>query len=134
MLGRDWKRGLILAALSTVTLTLWPIFRSVAIAQEVVKNPYTGDPEAIVEGERLYLEIGCHGCHGPKGEGATGPDLTDDVWRYRPTDATLFKAISRGRPGTLMPPWGGKLTPDQIWKIIAFIRSLYKGDPSKALW
>lgn len=133
-MGRSQRRWLTCAILLIVTLILWPQANLVTIAQEAVKNPYTGDPGAIAEGEHLYLEIGCHGCHGHNAEGATGPDLTDDVWRYRPTDATLFKAISRGRPGTLMPPWEGKLTPDQIWKIIAFIRSKYRGDPSKIIW
>jgi len=104
-------------------------------AQEVaVKNPYTGKLEAIAEGQRFFAEMGCHHCHGPNGEGGMGPDLTDEVWRYRPTDETLFQIISRGIPGTTMPPWEGKLSPDQIWKIIAFIRSRYKGDPSKILW
>ncbi|MBI3988455.1 MAG: c-type cytochrome [candidate division NC10 bacterium] len=117
-----------------MTEPIWPQEPFVILAEETVKNPYTGNPEAIADGERLFLETGCHGCHGHTAEGATGPDLTDDVWRYRPTDATLFKAISVGRPGTLMPPWEGKLTPDQIWKIIAFIRSKYRGDPSKIVW
>ena len=133
-MGRSQRRWLTCAILLIVTPILWPQAHLVTIAQEAVKNPFTGDPEAIAEGEHLYLEIGCHGCHGHHAEGATGPDLTDDVWRYRPTDATLFKAINRGRPGTLMPPWEGKLTPDQIWKIIAFIRSKYRGDPSKIIW
>ncbi len=109
-------------------------FVSAGAQDSRAKNPYTGDPSAIAEGRALYLKTGCQACHGPNGEGATGPDLTDDVWVYLPTDATLFNAITNGRRGTLMPPWGGQLTPDEIWKIIAWIRSVYRGDPAKIIW
>ena len=103
-------------------------------AQEQSKNPYTTDAAAIEEGQRLFLETGCVGCHGYRAEGGTGPSLTDDQWRYSPTDATLFRAITNGRAGTLMPPWKDKLSADETWKVIAFIRSIYKGDPSKIVW
>jgi cytochrome c(L) len=107
---------------------------AVGAPQDRKRNPYTGDPKAIEEGKALFLEVGCIGCHGHEAEGATGPSLTDDQWRYVPTDETLYRAISNGRAGTLMPPWKDKLSPDEIWKVIAFIRSLYKGDPAKIVW
>jgi cytochrome c(L) len=98
------------------------------------ENPYTGDPDAIVQGQRLWANTGCYTCHGETAEGALGPDLTDDDWVYRPTDATLFRAIAMGRSGTNMVAWGGELDPDEIWKIIAYVRSLYRGDPEKIIW
>jgi len=128
MSGR-WGPGMILAG----GLAIGILATAITTAQESDKNPYTGDPKAIAEGHQLYLATGCHNCHGLNAEGGTGPDLTDDVWRYQPTDGMLFNTISRGRPGTLMPPWEGKLTPDQIWKIVAYIRSKARGDPSKVL-
>lgn len=97
-------------------------------------NPFTGDPEAIANGKRLWAETGCYACHGKEAGGAVGPDLTDDQWVYRPTDATIFKAISKGRKGTTMVGWSSSLTDEQIWQVIAYIRSLYKGDPSKIIW
>jgi mono/diheme cytochrome c family protein len=33
-----------------------------------------------------------------------------------------------------MAGWSDTLSSDEIWKIIAFIRSIYKGDPSKIVW
>lgn len=98
------------------------------------KNPYTGDAEAIAEGKRLWADTGCYACHGADAGGAVGPDLTDDEWVYRPTDATIFKAIARGRRGTTMVGWSDSLDDDQIWKVVAYIRSLYKGDPEKIIW
>ena len=98
------------------------------------KNPYTGDAAAIEDGRQLWAETGCYSCHGENAEGAVGPDLTDDEWVYRPTDKTLYRAIAEGRSGTNMVGWSTSLKPDEIWKIIAYIRSLYRGDPKKIIW
>ncbi len=103
-------------------------------AAENERNPYTGDPEAIAEGKRLWAEAGCYSCHGADAGGAVGPDLTDDEWVYRPTDRTIFKAIAKGRKGTVMVAWSDSLNDDEIWKVVAYIRSLYKGDPEKIIW
>jgi cytochrome c oxidase cbb3-type subunit III len=87
-----------------------------------LKNPYAGDPTAAVEGKRLFLKTGCYACHGHEAEGAVGPDLTDDEWIYKPTDSMIYNTISKGRPGTVMAPFGDQLTPDEIWKIVEFLR------------
>ncbi|MBL28709.1 MAG: hypothetical protein CMM50_14275 [Rhodospirillaceae bacterium] len=105
-----------------------------ATAADDVHNPYTGNAEAIAEGQRLWAATGCYSCHGELADGAVGPDLTDDEWVYRPTDATLFKTIAKGRSGTNMVGWSESLSDDEIWKVIAYIRSLYKGDPDKIIW
>ena len=97
-------------------------------------NPFTGDPEAIADGKRLWAATGCYACHGKEAGGAVGPDLTDDQWVYRPTDATIFKAIANGRKGTTMVGWSSSLSDEEIWKVIAYIRSLYRGDPGKVIW
>lgn len=105
-----------------------------SIADEPLKNPYTGNAQAIREGHQLFLDAGCYACHGHHAEGGGGPNLTGDKWIYKPTDTTLFRTISNGREGTNMAAWKDTLSPEQIWKIIAFIRSLYKGDPAKIVW
>jgi cytochrome c oxidase cbb3-type subunit 3 len=98
------------------------------------KNPYTGDAAAIKEGRKLWRKTGCYSCHGGVAEGGVGPSLIDDEWIYVPTDKTLFKTIAEGRSGTVMVGWSKELDPDQIWKVIAYIRSLYQGDPDKIIW
>jgi cytochrome c(L) len=122
-------------------LAALPIIASLAAisavsADEPLKNPYTGDAKAIEEGHQLFLDTGCYACHGHHAEGGMGPNLTGagNRWIYKPTDATLFRTISNGREGTNMAPWKDTLSQDQIWKIIAFIRSIYQGDPSKVVW
>ncbi|MGI9336592.1 MAG: c-type cytochrome [Gammaproteobacteria bacterium] len=105
-----------------------------AQAADKIENPYTGDIQAIEEGHQLWRDTGCYSCHGHDAQGAVGPDLTDDEWVYRPTDATLFKAIAKGRKGTVMVAWSTHLSEDEIWKVVAFIRSKYRGDPKKIIW
>ncbi len=97
-------------------------------------NPYTADADAIAEGKSLWRDTGCYSCHGGVGEGGVGPNLTDDEWVYKPTDKTLFKTIAKGRKGTNMVGWSKDLDAEQIWKVIAYIRSLYQGDPDKIIW
>jgi len=103
-------------------------------AADPERNPYTGDPAAIKEGRSLWRKTGCYSCHGGVAEGGVGPSLVDDEWIYIPSDKTLFKTISEGRKGTVMVGWSKELDPDQIWKVIAYIRSLYQGDPDKIVW
>lgn len=94
-----------------------------ASAQEdqAATNPYSGDPTAVEEGRRLYIKTGCYSCHELSG---TGGGMVADLTKTTLSDGELFKTISKGRPGTLMVKWGGILTDDEIWKIVAYIRSI----------
>ena len=95
---------------------------NIAVGQEELKNPFDGDANAAAEGKKLFLKMGCYACHGHEAEGAVGPDLTDDEWIYKPTDAMIFNTINRGRPGTVMAPFGDQLKPEEIWKIVEWLR------------
>jgi cytochrome c oxidase cbb3-type subunit 3 len=96
-------------------------------------NPYTGKADAIAEGEALYKKFNCYACHGMSGGGGMGPNLTDDAWQTGDgSDASLQTQIKEGKGA--MPPYKSLLTDDQVWKLIAFVRSLYKGSPEKVRW
>jgi len=85
-------------------------------------NPFAGDADAAAEGKRLFLKTGCYSCHGHEAEGAVGPDLTDDEWIYKPTDSMIFNTIAKGRRGTVMAPFSDQLAPEEIWKVVEFLR------------
>jgi cbb3-type cytochrome c oxidase subunit III len=91
-------------------------------AGKEVKNPFEGRPDAIKEGEKIF-DAKCSECH-MDGTGGAGPNLTDDTWIYGGSDAAVFETISYGRKGG-MPSWKKELSKDDIWKVIAFIRSIY---------
>jgi cytochrome c oxidase cbb3-type subunit 3 len=92
-------------------------------AAKDVKNPYEGKAEAIKEGNDIF-NAKCSECH-MDGTGGAGPDLTDDIWIYGGSDAAVFETITGGRKGG-MPSWKGVLSTDDIWKVIAFIRSIHR--------
>jgi mono/diheme cytochrome c family protein len=105
-----------------------------------LKNPYNADIAAITEeGHHRYLSAGCNGCHGGGGGGGMCPPLTNDTWVYGAGDDTMFRLITLGsdelkKQGYTrvkhevvvgpMPPFGDIIkTSDDLWRIIAFIRS-----------
>lgn len=104
-----------------------------AAKQSPTKNPFAGNADAVAEGKRLYFKWNCYGCHGAQGGGGMGPSLIDAEWRYGGDDASVFETIKNGRPKG-MPVWGDKLSDDEIWKVIAYVRSLYKGPAEKIVW
>ncbi|MGH9325199.1 MAG: c-type cytochrome [Terriglobia bacterium] len=86
-------------------------------------DPYAGDLVAMTQGRRLFVWFNCAGCHGGHGGGGMGPSLRDQVWLFGGSDAAIFASISEGR-GEGMPAWGTKIPADQIWKIVAYIKSM----------
>jgi putative heme-binding domain-containing protein len=54
--------------------------------------------------------------------GMRGPDLTTGAWIHGGADADLFETIGHGIPGTAMP--ANKLTEDEIWQVVAYLRTL----------
>ena len=96
-------------------------------------NPYTGNPAAISEGEELYKLLNCYSCHGLRGGGGMGPDLTDEEWKEGTGDDTrVMDQVMTGR--NKMPGYDGVITEEEAWKVIAYVRTLYKGDPSTIEW
>jgi len=88
-------------------------------------NPAIGNQQAIQEGEAIYNQT-CTACHGKDGSaGEMAPAVAAPSRRYnRVTDAQVFDAVKNGIPQTQMPPFGGKFSDDQIWKIVAYIHGL----------
>jgi cytochrome c oxidase cbb3-type subunit 3 len=101
---------------------------SVPPALDVRAKLYDNNANAISQGQTLYMQMNCVGCHS-HGGGGMGPPLMDDEWRYGGRIDEIATTIAEGRPNG-MPAWRGKLTEDQIWDLAAYVRSL-SGLPSK---
>jgi mono/diheme cytochrome c family protein len=96
-------------------------------------------PASIATGKRLY-ETNCAACHGNRAQGAVKagttisiieeqrgkqpPDLTDEQWDHGSSDADIFRVIKRGLPPTMMPGFDGRVSDQQIWSIVNYLRSL----------
>ena len=94
-----------------------------AHALPVATNPYAHDLSVLGEGRRLFNWYNCSGCHGDHAGGGMGPSLRDSLWYYGGTDADIFATITEGRQHG-MPAWGSKIPSDQIWKLVAYVKSL----------
>jgi hypothetical protein len=78
------------------------------------------------------------------------PPLSNTIWVYGDTDDTLFRLIAlgsqdlqkqgyvrKGSEGVVgpMPPFGELIDSDQdVWKIIAWIRTKFGGGPERRHW
>ncbi|MEO6117541.1 MAG: c-type cytochrome [Methylotenera sp.] len=101
------------------------------------KNPYVGNAEAIAKGKKVFQLYSCTQCHGPEAGGQVGPGLVGPDYKY-PKDATnkgMFETVWHGTNGGmgakgigLMDPSDPKngITPDELLKIIAWVRSMNK--------
>jgi cytochrome c oxidase cbb3-type subunit III len=111
------------------------ILASFALADEA-HNPLAKDPKAAKAGE-FEFRINCAFCHGLGARGGgRGPDLTRAHKLHGDSDADMFQNISLGIPGTVMPANGTNgqgvgMTDDEIWQIIAYLRSVQVQAPAK---
>ncbi len=111
-------------------------------ALEKAKAAVPENEENLERGMELYAER-CAWCHGEEGLG-DGP-AADSLWprprdfmlgafKFRttgngelPTDADLFRTISRGVRGTAMPAWGEgahPLTEEERWQLVYAVKSI----------
>lgn len=94
-----------------------------ATQQEAGKAP--GDP---AKGKLLFLK-NCSECHGDRGEGRKkeeAPTIGGNDFLITATDRFLTNAILRGRPGTKMNGFEGRLGEEEVRNLVAFLRSLQK--------
>src|SRR5215472_14803874 len=83
-------------------------------AQIATKNPLAGDSQAAEAG-RAAFRIFCSPCHGIRGEGGRGPDLTRGTFSNGDQDVDLFRVIAQGVPGTEMPGFSARLEDNEVW-------------------
>lgn len=85
-------------------------------------DPYSNNAYAVSEGENLYNSYNCVGCHA-HGGGGMGVPLIDREWIYGSSPKEIYKSIVEGRPNG-MPSFGGKIPEQQVWEIVAYVRSM----------
>ena len=127
---------LVVAAGSAVYAFLHPGPWIVPEAAKQVANPLKPSQVDLPVARKLYLDK-CAECHGDTGKG-DGPqgrmydpqpkDLTDAAHMNAVSDGELFYKISEGhRP---MPAFRKRLTEEQRWQLVLFLRSLSNSSSS----
>jgi cytochrome c oxidase cbb3-type subunit 3 len=85
-------------------------------------DPYENNAWELNQGKRLYTWFNCKGCHADGG-GASGPALMRGWWRHGPDEVSIFLSIRDGRQ-VGMPPFGDRLTTEQIWELTGYVRAI----------
>jgi cytochrome c oxidase cbb3-type subunit 2 len=101
-----------------------------------IVNPLAGNATAIKRGAELFAQ-NCAMCHGDDGKGVIGPSVVDDMFfgvAGDLPDVDYQEVIYNGiHPGMMeegrvakdnMPEFGTNLSQDEIWSLVAHIRSL----------
>lgn len=103
--------------------------------------------ESIRRGADVYKKLECAKCHGAKGHG-DGPDAptlvnikheplppydftVTDRFKCGVTNADLYRTLMTGMDGSPMQSYAGKMTDEQAWDMVHFIRTLQTARKSK---
>ncbi len=88
-------------------------------------------PEGVdLEAGKKVFTDNCAVCHGDDGKGKRdvgSANLTDKVWLYGSSYATIVTTITNGRGGS-MPAWGERLDPTTIKALTLYVHSLGGGE------
>ena len=95
------------------------------------KTVTLADAKGIEEGAKIYAQS-CIACHGGKGEGGVGPNLTDNYWLHGGTISDIFKVIKIGVPEKGMQSWEKTYSPEQIQNLASYIKTLAGTNPPNA--
>jgi len=83
------------------------------------------DSIKVAQGEAIF-KANCVGCHGSDGKGniiVGAPNLTDKVWLYGGSQATILETLTKGRQG-MMPAQDKVLSPEKIHLLTAYVWGL----------
>jgi copper transport protein len=118
--------------LALVCLVALLVTRESATPGAAARNPVPATPDSIAIGRALF-QANCTVCHGPSGRG-DGPaaaaldwprinmDLTAHLDQH--PDGDLYWWITKGKAGTPMPGFEGRLTDEEVWHLVNYLRSL----------
>jgi len=78
--------------------------------------------ESLVAGQALYAE-NCVDCHGPAGESMIlgAADFSDQQFMSSHPSSDLFVSVTQGEND--MPAWQARLTQDERWAVVDFVRT-----------
>ncbi|MHB0925775.1 MAG: ethylbenzene dehydrogenase-related protein [Gallionellaceae bacterium] len=104
-----------------------------------IAGPATAKPGDAAKGKDIY-EKRCTWCHGAEGDGAGAAkellnppprDFTSGNYKIKsssfedmvPNDDDIFRMIRDGMPGTAMPGWSDVLKEQDMWNLVAYVKT-----------
>lgn len=106
------------------TAAIYAYLRTLPPNGNRVARPARSAAPSASEGERLYTQYGCAGCHGTTGVGTA--DLRHAAEHY-PNDADLIAWIKNPaaiKPGVKMPSWEGVIPEQDFPALVAYVKQL----------
>lgn len=102
--------------------------------KKIGKNPVAADAGAADKGKALFA-TNCASCHGAegKGDGPAGAALDpkprnlheNGTYKFGSGDLAMFRTIKYGVDGSGMAPWEGRMTDDECWQVVNFVKTLH---------
>lgn len=89
------------------------------------------DQPALQKGHEVWVK-NCVVCHGQKGEGGIGPNLTDDYWIHGNGINNIMKTIIKGVPEKGMLAWGKILKQEEMLHVGSYVMTLHGTNPPNA--
>ena len=86
------------------------------------------NPGAMTQAKQIF-GARCAACHGDRGQGIIGPNLTDDFWLHGHTLTDIYRIIREGVPEKGMVPWKDQLQPAELSAVAAFVGTLRGTNP-----
>lgn len=105
-------------------------------------NPLPVTQQNLLRGREIFVER-CVGCHGVQGDGAgvalpylnpppAAFDIPDDARMGSDTSpGAYYWRILRGVPGTAMENFGTRLSVEDIWRVVLFLKTIPNGGLTK---
>ena len=93
------------------------------VTEDELAKVMANDSE-IAAGKGIF-DTRCMPCHGDKGQGVVGPNLTDTSWIHGDGKlADIYKVVSEGVAVKGMPEWRKQLSQKEVMQVVAFIGTI----------
>ncbi len=87
------------------------------------------DAKSVETGGKIYAK-NCVACHGDKGQGGVGPNLTDEYWLHGGSTKNIFHTLTEGVPEKGMISWKKTLNPIQLQHLVSFLSRFQGTNPT----
>ena len=104
------------------------------IDPDTVDKPWVDSPELVAAGAKVYA-VNCASCHGKTGlaDGlAATPEtrnLVEGDWKAGGSSQELYATLQNGLEGTGMVSFKAKISKNNRWALVHFVRSITKNKP-----
>lgn len=96
--------------------------KSVPVSNEALVD-MSKDAPVVADGAAIFAST-CVACHGAKGGGIIGPNLTDEYWIHGGTPEEIYQSVRDGYALKGMPAWGPQLGPRRAQAVAAYVLTL----------